>query len=82
MSSGLISVFVDDRFHPVSDLFIGAFNSQEIISLSKLFKLLCIASDVFEKVEPKSVKDVLETEEWKSVIKFSQNLCLQLGKTN
>jgi hypothetical protein len=69
--SELICGFVDDLYHPKSELFLNAFTSDELKSLAELYGRLCIASDAFTKHECHSVADIQKLPEWRSVMAFA-----------
>ena len=76
----LICGFVDDLYHPKSELFLNAFTGQELKSLAELYGKICIASDAFTKHNCHSVNDIQKLKEWRSVIAFSKDLIAELKR--
>lgn len=76
----LICGFVDDLYHPKSELFLNAFTEQELKSLAELYGRLCIASDAFTKHNCHSVSDIQKLPEWRSVMAFAKELVVELKR--
>ena len=76
----LICGFVDDLYHPKSELFLNAFIEQELKSLAELYGKMCIASDAFTEHDCHSVAEILKLKEWRSVIAFAKDLVAELKR--
>jgi hypothetical protein len=76
----LICGFVDDLYHPKSELFLNAFTSEELKSLAELYGRLCVASDAFAKHDRHCVAEIQKLPEWRSVMGFAKNLVVELKR--
>jgi hypothetical protein len=76
----LICGFVDDLYHPKSELFLNAFTSDELKSLAELYGRLCVASEAFTKNDCHSVADIQKLPEWRSVMAFAKDLVVELKR--
>lgn len=76
----LVCGFVDDLYHPKSELFLNAFAEQELKSLSELYGMICIASKVFNNMDRLSVSDIQKVPEWPSVMAFAKDLVVELKR--
>jgi hypothetical protein len=74
----LVCGFVDDVYHPKSELFLNAFTEQELKSLAELYGRVCIASGAFTKHDCHSVADIQKLPEWRSVMAFAKDLVVEL----
>lgn len=74
----LVIGFVDDLYHPKSELFLNAFTSDELKDLAELYGRLCVANDAFIKNDCHSVADIQKLSEWRSVMAFAQELLIEL----
>ncbi len=76
----LVCGFVDDLYHPKSELFLNAFTEQELKSMAELYGRICIASDAFVKNNCHSVADIQKLTEWRSVMAFAKDLAVELKR--
>jgi len=76
--SELVCGFVNDLYHPKTELFLDAFTEQELRALAELYGMICVANKEFERIGCRSVSDIQKVKEWRSVIAFSKNLAVEL----
>lgn len=76
----LICGFVDDLYHPKSELFLDAFTEQELKSLAELYGMLCIVSRTITELDSCSVHDIQKVPEWRAVITFAKDLIVELKR--
>lgn len=76
----LISGFVDDLFHPKSELMLAAFTGEEMKSLAEFYGRLCVAADAFGRDRVRTVSDIHKISEWRSVMAFAKALALELER--
>ena len=75
----LICGFVDDIYHPKSELMLAAFTNDELRDLAEFYGRLCIASEAFSREDATTVKEILKIPEWRSVMTFAKQLAVYLG---
>jgi hypothetical protein len=70
----LIEMFVTDIYQPERAEFVAAFSETELKALTRLYELLCSASEIFHKSEIRTVSDLQWTSEWREVMTFAKRL--------
>lgn len=76
----LVSGFVDDLFHPKSELMLTAFTSEEMKSLAEFYGRLCVAADAFARESVRTVSDIHKISEWRSLMAFAKALAIHIEK--
>jgi hypothetical protein len=74
MPAEIIEVFASDLFHPKDSNFIAAFSESELKSISRLYGLVCSASDSLVAKKAHSVADALKLTEWRAMMTFAKSL--------
>jgi hypothetical protein len=75
----IVEGFATDLFHPKDAGFIAAFSEPELKSISRLYGLLCSASDGISAAKANSMTDALKTPEWRSMMGFAKSLTQDLA---
>ena len=70
----LICGFVDDLYHPKSELFLDAFSADESASLAELHGMLCVAARAFDKMNECSIQKIQKMSEWRAVMDLAKDL--------
>ena len=70
----IIEGFASDLFHPKDSGFVAAFSEPELKSISRLYGLVCSASDSLVANGALSVTDALKLAEWRSMMSFAKSL--------
>ncbi len=78
--SELVCGFVDDLYHPNSEMFLNAFTEQELKSLAELYGMICIASNTFNKIDVHAVSEIQKVAEWRPFMSFAKDLAVELKK--
>lgn len=75
----LFCMFCDDLYHPKSQIFLDAFNEEEMKDLAVLYGLLHHASQTIKDSEMHSVADLQKRREWRVVMNFAKELEARYG---
>lgn len=76
----LVCGFVDDIYHPKSELMLRTFESDELERLAEFHGRLIVASDAFDRDGAQTVSAILLVPEWRSVMDFAKRLVVGLER--